>query len=44
MDSFFAFFLVFSIIGGVISAFSKQNCRLVKPSRNLFSFLFFDRY
>lgn len=43
MDSIFAFFLVLSLIGGLLAGLLGEGHK-VKPSRNIFSFFFFDRY
>lgn len=44
MDTFIAFFIAISLIGGCIAGCSKKNSILVRPSRNIFTFFFHDRY
>lgn len=44
MDSVIGFFLVFAVIGGLVAGIIGPVVHKVKPSRNIFTFLFFDRY
>jgi|AACY02.5.fsa_nt_gi hypothetical protein len=44
MDSVIGFFLVFAVISGVIGGIMGSVSHKVKPSRNIFTFFFFDRY
>lgn len=44
MDNTLVFFLIVAIVGGLVSGLLGGTSNKVQPSKNIFSFFFFDRY